>query len=62
MSPNENLESEGPSRSCTLPAGVEIVPRKFEFRDLDSMPQYWFGGNALITHIENSFFDLDSAG
>jgi len=39
----------------TLPDGVEIVPRKFVFRDLDSIPKYWIGGNKLVTHLENTF-------
>jgi len=39
----------------TLPSGVEIVPRRFQFRDLDSIPKYWFGGNKIVTHLENTF-------
>ncbi len=39
----------------TLPPGVDIVPRRFAFRDLDSIPKYWFGGNKIVTHLENTF-------
>ena len=46
----------------TLPDGVEIVPRKFVFRDLDSIPKYWFGGNKIITHLENTFSILIPPG
>jgi len=41
--------------SARLPEGVVVQPRRFEFRDLDAVPQYWFGGNAIITHMENAF-------
>ncbi len=43
------------ARSSRLPAGVVIQPRKFEFDDLASVPQYWFAGNPIITHLENAF-------
>jgi predicted metal-dependent hydrolase len=46
----------------TLPTGVEIVPRRFAFRDLDAIPKYWFGGNKIITHIENTFSILIPPG
>ena len=46
----------------TLPDGVEIVPRKFAFRDLESIPKYWFGGNKIITHLENTFSILIPPG
>ncbi len=46
----------------TLPKGIEIVPRKFSFRDLDSVPKYWFGGNKGITHLENTFSILIPPG
>jgi predicted metal-dependent hydrolase len=46
----------------TLPTGVDIVPRKFTFRDLDSIPKYWFGGNKVITHLENTFSILIPPG
>jgi hypothetical protein len=36
-------------------AGDFIQPRKFEFRDLDAVPQDWFAGNPIATHIENAF-------
>ena len=39
----------------TLPTGVDIVPRRFAFRDLESIPKYWFGGNKIVTHLENTF-------
>jgi predicted metal-dependent hydrolase len=41
--------------SSHLPEGVVIEPRRFEFRELDTMPQHWFADNALITHMENAF-------
>ncbi len=46
----------------TLPDGVDIIPRKFTFRDLDAIPKYWFGGNKLITHLENTFSILIPPG
>jgi hypothetical protein len=46
----------------TIPDGVQIVPRRFVFRELDSIPKYWFGGNPLITHIENTFSILIPPG
>lgn len=46
----------------TVPEGVEIVPRRFAFRDLESIPKYWFGGNAIITHVENTFSILIPPG
>lgn len=46
----------------TIPDGVDIQPRKFVFRDLDGIPQYWFGGNPLLTHIENTFSILIPPG
>ena len=41
--------------SSRLPEGVAVQPRRFEFRDLESVPQYWFADNPIITHIENAF-------
>ena len=38
-----------------LPEGVAIVPRRFEFRELSSVPQYWFAGIPFLTHLENAF-------
>lgn len=51
-----------PHDAPTVPAGVEIVPRRFAFQDLESIPKYWFGGNALITHLENTFSILIPPG
>ncbi len=39
----------------TLPQGVEIQPRRFAFRELGAIPKYWFGGNKIVTHLENTF-------
>jgi len=47
---------------ATLPEGVAITPRRFAFRDLPSIPKYWFGGNKLITHLENTFSILIPPG
>ena len=44
-----------PARSPELPDGVSIQPRRFEFEDLESVPQYWFANNPLLTHFENAF-------
>ena len=44
-----------PARSSSLPEGVSIQPRAFEFRELESVPQYWFGNNPIVTHVENTF-------
>lgn len=53
--PNET-PSPSPKRTPPrLPEGVAVTPRRFEFRDLESVPQYWFGGNPIITHAENTF-------
>jgi hypothetical protein len=46
----------------TVPDGVDITPRRFEFRDLDSVPKYWFGGNKIVTHFENAFSILIPPG
>jgi len=48
--------------SSRLPGGVAIQPREFEFRDLESVPQYWFAGNPIITHMENAFSILIPPG
>ena len=48
--------------SSRLPNGVVIQPRRFEFRDLKSVPQYWFADNPLITHLENAFSILIPPG
>jgi hypothetical protein len=50
------------ARSSRLPDGVCVQPRKFTFDDLDSVPQYWFGDNKLITHMENAFSMLIPPG
>lgn len=47
--------ASSPVRSSRLPAAVVVQPRKFEFEDLESVPQYWFAGNPIITHMENAF-------
>ncbi len=39
-----------------------IQPRKFEFEDLKSVPQYWFADNPIVTHIENAFSILIPPG
>jgi uncharacterized protein len=44
------------------PNGTFIQPRKFDFRDLESVPQYWFAGNPILTHIENAFSILIPPG
>ena len=51
-----------PARSSCMPSGVAIQPRRFEFRDLKSVPQYWFAGNPIITHMENTFSVLIPPG
>ncbi len=48
--------------SCHLPEGVAIQPRRFEWRELASVPQYWFAGSPLITHMENAFSILIPPG
>jgi len=50
------------AHSERLPDGVTIQPRAFEFRDLDDVPQYWFAGNPVLTHIENTFSMLIPPG
>lgn len=51
-----------PPGAPTVPEGLEIVPRRFAFRELESIPKYWFGGNALVTHLENTFSILIPPG
>ena len=48
--------------SSRLPEGVGIQPRRFEFRELDQVPQYWFAGNPVLTHTENAFSILIPPG
>ena len=50
------------ARSSRLPDGIVVQPRRFEFRDLESVPQYWFAENPIITHIENAFSILIPPG
>lgn len=50
------------ARSSRLPAGVVVQPRKFAFQDLESVPQYWFADNPIITHMENAFSILIPPG
>jgi predicted metal-dependent hydrolase len=50
------------ARSSRLPEGVVVQPRKFEFRDLESVPQYWFADNPILTHVENAFSILIPPG
>lgn len=50
------------ARSPRLPDGVTIQPRRFDFEGLDQVPQYWFGGNPLLTHTENAFSILIPPG
>jgi predicted metal-dependent hydrolase len=51
-----------PAESSRLPEGVSVQPRRFVFEDLDAIPQYWFAGNPLLTHFENSFSILIPPG
>lgn len=39
-----------------------VQPRRFEFEDLEAMPQYWFAGNPILTHLENTFSILIPPG
>ncbi|MBW2384560.1 MAG: metal-dependent hydrolase [Deltaproteobacteria bacterium] len=48
--------------SSRLPDGVTIQPREFDWHDLESVPQYWFAGNAIISHLENAFSILIPPG
>jgi len=48
--------------SSRLPTGVAIQPRRFDFRDLDHVPQYWFANNPILTHTENAFSILIPPG
>ena len=50
------------ANSSRLPDGVAIQPRKFEWHDLESVPQYWFSENPIITHMENAFSILIPPG
>ncbi len=48
--------------SSHLPDGVTIQPRTFEWHELESVPQYWFAGNPISTHVENAFSILIPPG
>ncbi len=50
------------AHSSRLPEGVSIQPRRYEFQDLDRVPQYWFAGNPIISHMENAFSILIPPG
>lgn len=50
------------ARSRHLPDGVALQPRRFEFRELESVPQHWFADNPLVTHVENAFSILIPPG
>jgi len=54
-SPPETTEPPHRSHAPRVPEGVTLRIRRFEFSDLDAIPQYWMAGNALITHAENTF-------
>lgn len=41
--------------SPRLPDGVAIQPRRFEFRNLETVPQYWLADNPIASHAENAF-------
>ncbi len=51
-----------PFPAATSSRGAYIQPRKFEFRDLESVPQYWFAENPIVSHIENAFSILIPPG
>lgn len=53
---------EMPFPAAESSKGAFIQPRKFEFRDLESVPQYWFADNPIVTHIENAFSILIPPG
>lgn len=50
------------AHAARLPDGVVVQPRRFEFADLEAMPQYWFAGNPVATHMENAFSILIPPG
>lgn len=50
------------AKSRRLPDGVSIQPRRFDFDGLERVPQYWLGGNPLLTHTENAFSILIPPG
>jgi predicted metal-dependent hydrolase len=50
------------ARSSRLPDGAAIQPRRFEFRDLESVPRDWLADNPIITHLENAFSILIPPG
>ena len=59
------MTMDAPSPAVTssrLPDGVVVQPRRFEFQDLESVPQYWFANNPIVTHMENAFSILIPPG
>ncbi len=57
------METPFPAASSSrLADGVVVQPRKFEFQDLASVPQYWFANNSILTHFENAFSILIPPG
>ena len=54
--------ADSPARSNDMPAGVTVQPRWFTFDDLDAVPQYWFSGNPVLTHMDNAFSILIPPG
>ncbi len=54
--------ADSPARSNDMPAGVTVQPRRFTFDDLDAVPQYWFSGNPVLTHMDNAFSILIPPG
>jgi len=57
------IQSDYPKAESTkLPAGLAIQPRKFDFDDLEAVPQYWFLNNPILTNIENVFSIIIPAG
>jgi predicted metal-dependent hydrolase len=48
--------------SSRLPEGVAIQPREFRWRSLEAVPQYWFAGNPILSHVENAFSILIPPG
>ena len=54
--------ADAPARSAEMPEGVSVQPRRFVFDDLGAVPQYWFAGNPLLTHMDNAFSILIPPG
>ncbi len=53
---------ERPFPAAQTGHGTVIQPRRFEFEELESVPQYWFADNPIATHIENAFSILIPPG